>query len=177
MNKKLELWMELLFRIRMGKQVLVVTGSRSQPDLRFNRAKLKNFEIWDFSRTLILFPEGYKLLPAEEFEGIEGTMPKLVDEFSPQDLGFALREWVSAHKDVKFYFLHSDDPFWKEVCMFAEVTSTNNLTLGELGLVFTLDTGQEQDQKEEFPRRLRDFLDNLAPEDKQKVAAYVKENF
>jgi hypothetical protein len=131
------------------------------------------FEIWRFSKSLVVYPEGYKLVPSSEFQGLDGTVPDLKEEFKEQELGATFREWLQANRESKIQCLHSNDPFWKLVCQLADATSTDTLNGSQLSLVFNVDTGERQDQAIEVPRRLRDFLDNLKPEQEQKLIDFI----
>ena len=173
MHPKLALWMELLFKIRVGKQVVVINDLKEHSDIRHARTRLKNFEIWRFSKSLILYPEGYHFIPADEFEGLDGTAPDLREEYAQRELGAALRNWLMTHRDSRIFFLHDGDEFWKLTCQLADAESTSSLTLQELGNIFNLETGEKEDQKVEYPRRLRDFLDNLSPEEENKLVDFV----
>ena len=173
MSTKLELWLRLLFEIRAGNQIIVVRDLKEHPDVRSARLHLKNFEIWHLSKSLVLYPDGYRKMPAEEFEGLDGTMPDVKEEQTQIELAGVLREWLKFHRDAKIFFLHCGDPFWKLTCQMADANSTDTLTVAQLGVLFNLKTGEKEDQKEEYPRRLKDFLDNLSPEQERKLLDFV----
>lgn len=173
MHPKIEEWLELLLNIRVGKQVVVLRGPRDHPDIRNARTKTKTFEIWRMSKSLIVYPEGYKLIPPEEFKGLDGTVPDIRQEFSEKEMAPALAQWLIAHRESKIFFVHDDDPYWKLTCQLANAEATANVTVQELGYVLKLETGEKQDQTVDYPRRLRDFLEVLTPEQEEKILSFI----
>ena len=176
MHPKMPIWLELLLSIRVAKQVICVRGPHEHHDLRDARTHLKNFEIWRLSKSLGVYPEGYRLVPAETFEGLDGTFPDFKEEFSAREVGNLLGEWLRAHKDSHVIILHDGDSYWREACGFANAESTASMTLGELSIAFKLDTGEKHDQTVEWPRRLREFLENLDEPQSLKLADYLTES-
>ena len=175
MHEKMLQWLELLLSIRVAKQVICVRGPREHHDLRDARTHLKNFEIWRLSKSLGVFPEGYRFTSPETFEGLDGTLPDFKEEFSAREIGGVIGEWLKAHKDSRIIILHDEDPYWREACGIANAESTSSMTIQELGVAFNLDTGEKQDQAVEWPRRLGEFLDGLNEVQALKLADYLAE--
>lgn len=173
MKSKLAAWLELLFSIRVGPQVICVREPRGHPDLREARTKTKSFEIWRLSKSLVVYPEGYRLVPAEEFEGLDGTIPDLAVEYDAREVGQTMFEWLRHNSGSRIVILHDGDPYWQTVCGHASAESTASWTVQELGLIFNLETGERHDQSVEWPHRLRDFLENLNPQQEAKLADFV----
>ena len=173
MNAKMGKWLELLLSIRVSKQAICVRGPREHHDLREARTHLKNFEIWRLSKSLGVFPEGYRFTPVETFEGLDGTLPDFKEEFSSREIGGLIGEWLRVHKDSRIIILHDNDSYWREACGFANAESTASMTLKELATAFNLDTGEKQDQAVEWPRRLREFLDGLEEPQALKLVDYL----
>ena len=161
MHPQLASWIDLLFRIRVGRQVVCLLGAREHKDIRGARTHTRAFEIWRLSKALVVFPEGYRMLPPEEFAGLDGTVPDLKEEYPAREVGLALGEWLRYNRDSHIIVLHDDDVYWKNACGFANAESMPSITPRELGLIFKLDIGRREDQGVEWPRRLKDFLDNL----------------
>ena len=176
MHPKMPVWLDLLLdRIRCGKQIICLRGPREHHDLRDARAKLKSFEIWRLSKSLGVFPEGYHTVPAEEFEGLDGTIPDFKEEFSAREIGLLISEWLKAHPESRVIILHDGDEYWKTACSWANAESTASMTVKELATAFKLDTGEKQDQEVEWPRRLREFLDSLDVPSTLKLVDYLVE--
>jgi len=174
MHPKLQQWIAALFAARVGKQILVVRDIKEHSDLRTIRAHTKQFEIWHLSKSLVLYPDGYKFVPPEDYQGLDGTVPDLKDEQPQRELAGVLHSWLTLHQDSKIFFLHTKNDFWKLTCQLANAQSTDTLSVAQLKSIFKIDTGEAEDQEVEYPRRLRDFLDHLSLEDETKLIEFLE---
>jgi len=162
----LVLWLDLFFRLRVDKQVLIMANPRGHSDLRTLRTHSKKFEIWRLSKSLLMYPEGYRIIPKEEFQGLDGTAPSLDKELLIPEMEAILHEWLQMHKDTKFLVVHDGEEFWRNLCGITGLTATSTITDRELAFVFDVETGEKEHHDDLWPKRLNEFLDNLSPEEK-----------
>lgn len=164
--------MKTLFEAPVGQQVLLLLPGRSK--LRSFRVTNKTFVIFNLSRSLVVYPDGYRQVNLKEYGGWDGTAPRLNDvEFNVVDTANLLRTWIDNVPDSKIIMVHEGDPFWSEVGEMADIPHMAELPLNELSQYFTLETGEKEDSEVRWPRSLRRFLDGLSEEDSLRLTEYV----
>ena len=168
----IEMWMKTLFEAPVSQQVLLLLPGRSK--LRSFRVTNKTYSIFNLSRSLVVYPDGYRQVNLKEYEGWDGTAPRLNNvEFSVDDTANLLRTWRDHAPDSTVIMVDEGSPFWSKVGELADIPHTNEIPLNELSQHFVLETGEAEDSTVRWPRSLRRYLDGLSEEDSVRLTGYV----
>ena len=171
-------WIEhwLMKEIPPPRQALIVPRKKAARECISFRMTNKTFTVWRLDPGCLLYPSDFKLTNLTEYEGYDGTAPRIQARL-PEDAAAALLTgWALRSPETHPVCVLGDQPddqWWWPVVTSAGIKTFKSLRVRELGEIFDLRTGAEEDAREVWPLSLREFLDTLTPEDEAKLLAHL----
>ena len=176
-SEAIEQWIGNLFEIPNKGQTLLVPEGRIHSRLVSFRVTNKTFSCWRLNPGLVMYPDGYRPMDLNKYEGYDGVVPK-VRGWLPVDVTTSLlKRWVEGRGDQKTVLCYGPDVRWKGIAESAGIEHVyEDLSVPDLGRIFNLETGEKRDREVRWPASVQLFLDELTPEDEGKLIDYLVAN-